>query len=193
MSIYTLIHKSTSKFWLEVTPPVPLDEIDKYWLNYNETTEARKRIIEVWEPIVLKPCSKRSIPNIRNLCDIHGGILYSGCDYVISNRAKEVFENKFPGEASYLPVSVEGTNENYWVLWINTIIDGVDLENSEVTDIAPTLKRLSKRSYKEGIDKKYGMFRLPMIYAESDQVTDKVKEVIKHYELINFDYWYKGF
>jgi len=84
---------------------------------------------------------------------------------------------------------VEGVSTPYWVLWINTVLDAIDLDRSDITEIAPNLRRVSRRQYREDLIGKHAMFRLPMIYGEPDHVTDVFKRVVEKNGLTTFSFW----
>ena len=190
MNVYVLLHMSDRTFGLDPIDP-PLDsEMGRYWTEgLNVDSCARHKILQHWQPIRLRPRIYRGKPNIKGLCDIHGYGLLLGFEHVISSRAREVFEREFPDSATYLRVDVEGVAEPYWVLWINTVLDAIDLSHSDVTDIAPGLKHVSLREYRQDVVGDCPMFRLPLIYNEPDHVTDRFRSVVERYELTNFGFW----
>lgn len=190
MSAYILTSGDDRKFWVDPVEMPNEREALKYWTpELNRDTAARRDVLCVWEPVVLRMSTYKGKPDPRRLKDIHGFSAFAGLAMIVSQRCRDVLQHEFPGAAMYLPVEVLGAPQQYWALWVTEVVDALDLEQSQITEIAPTLKRVSIRQYQEDVIANYAMFRLPMVYGESDHVTDEFRTIVEKHGLTNFGFW----
>jgi len=191
MNVYVLSTSDTDRFWLDLPAGVPKPDWRTYaGADLNESSVARARVLSAWKPLEFATYSKRGKASARNFRDVHAFSLFKGLGQVVSDRCREIFEREMPGTCTFLPLSVQGAPHGYWGLWVNTVIDAIDPERSDLAQIVGSFVDVGRRTYLTDRIGDCPIFRLPMRYAtEWDQVTDRFKEVIERHELTNFSFW----
>lgn len=190
MSAYILMSDDDRMLWVDPTEMPNEQEALRYsTIELNRDTAARRNVLSIWKSITLRPSAYKGKPDPKRLKDIHSFSTFAGLSMIVSQRCRGVLEHEFPGAALYLPVEVEGASQSYWGLWVTQVLDALDLKQSQITEIAPTLRRVGVRRYREDVIANHGMFRLPMIYGESDHVTSEFKAIVERHRLTNFRFW----
>lgn len=156
---------------------------------------SRIKVIQNWRLIEVSSFSREDYEaGIEGLVFLDA-VSYSaplmGFHTLVSNSAKEKLEPYIKDECAFLPLTLVGAPEQYWVLYVTKIVNCLDMSRSKFGKFSPRSIRLYF-FHEENISSRY-LFRLPgpahLDYMSTDDfATEAFRALVNELDISGFTF-----
>lgn len=145
-------------------------------------------VLANWNPINFKLQYMRKKGAF--LKDAYGVATYDSINLIVSANFRDIVEENFSGQCTFLPVSIKGVNIEYFALWVNNTKEcALNESESDISYYKSGLRNIFSYSFDETKLDGQSFFRLPWIYMINDLVSSCFLAAAQEAGLRGLSFW----
>jgi hypothetical protein len=169
--------------------PAPVVELEANQFVRGNDWLSAKEVTELWTPLTfeIRGLGKKNAV-VR---DAYSAFMQTGMRLVVSERSREAIDQHFPGECTFLPITVKNADVRFHALWPNRCAtDALDESASAIKEYSYGLKSVSCYRFLEARLGGLNFFSLSPNYSGVGlMVTEAVANMVRDLGLIGFTFW----